>query len=322
MQTLKNRAQSCILGAMIGDSLGSTLEFTNKKDASKILKKYQNFNGGLVGKGPFNLVPGQFTDDSEVALANMSVITKIGYYDQKLVAKAYHQWYLSKPFDIGNATKAAFIKKTNEEMIKVANTVNYTSLSNGFLMRIYGLVALHYNKTRKELFHAISDDVELTHGNPEAHSIAITYGIMLWMAIHGKDASSIYQWGKKNTIHSPLISAVYQAVELELNYFDYRKQKYYFSQIDSKLCGFVGFAFWLVLLSLKDMTNYYDAIIYVVSLGGDTDTNACIVGALMGALYPDSIPNLWINDLLNCNAKKRYINYKYADPKIWSQWLP
>ena len=35
-------------------------------------------------------------------------------------------------------------------------------------------------------------------------------------------------------------------------------------------------------IGLKDFDNYHDAIKYIISLGGDTDTNACIAGAYYG----------------------------------------
>jgi ADP-ribosylglycohydrolase len=189
-------------------------------------------------------------------------------------------------------------------------------------MRLYGLVALYHNKSFDKLTDAIAEDVCLTHSHPETVHIAIIYGTMLWQAINGSNANDIYQWGKKYCNHSPLFTALFDAVDNEKNIFSYNGEKYTMSQIDTHIFGFVGFALWLLLRAIKKQTSYANAILEVVSYGGDTDTNACIVGAVMGALYPDTIPAIWINNLLSCSAKNRYKQYPIADPKVWLKWLP
>jgi ADP-ribosyl-[dinitrogen reductase] hydrolase len=55
----------CIIGAFIGDACGTTIEFSDPlKINQKDLENCLNMNGG----GPFNVGPGQLTDDSEMAL--------------------------------------------------------------------------------------------------------------------------------------------------------------------------------------------------------------------------------------------------------------
>lgn len=320
--TINQKARACIIGAMIGDSIGSTLEFYNSENATKILQKYENFSYGLVGKGPFNLIPGQFTDDTELALAIMQVIFINGEYNQKLVAKNYHDWYKSEPFDIGISTKNAFKNTSVASMISAAKTENNSSLSNGFLMRLFGLVGMYHNQTEKKLMTAIMEDVILTHGHAEAIEIAKFYGTLLSHAVNNKSANEIYDFGKKFMDRSNLIDAIYKSVDTDSDYFVYGCKRFQLRDISGNFQGFVGFALWLLLKCLKKYNNYPDAIIYTLSFGGDTDTNACIIGAVMGALYPTSIPSVWINDLYDCCASDRYANYSFANPKVWTTWLP
>lgn len=322
MITVNLRARYAIYGGMIGDSLGSSLEFTNSTNAKNLITKYSNFDNGLIGKGPFDLCSGQITDDSEMALAIMFVISQNGEYNQEITAKIYHMWYNSHPFDIGNTTQIAVSNPTYDKMIQASRKLNATSLSNGFLMRLYGLVAMYYGKSSEDLINAIIKDVELTHSHPEVKEIAVIYGMMLYKAIRNENADRIYQWGKNHCSKSKLVFALYNTVDNYQTSFVYNNETYDISHIDSKNTGFVGFAFWLLLQAIKNHRSYRDAILEVVGYGGDTDTNACIVGAVIGALYPDTIPTKWIESLLNCSAKKRYINYPIADPKVWSKWLP
>lgn len=130
------RAKHAIICAFIGDALGSILEFSSQTDAKKIIANNSYFENGLVRQGPFNLEPGQVTDDTEMSLANLSVINESGSYNQELVAEAYHNWYLSKPFDIGNTISNAVRKTSAYEMIITAQKYNKGSLSNGFFDEI------------------------------------------------------------------------------------------------------------------------------------------------------------------------------------------
>ncbi|AGC02108.1 ADP-ribosylglycohydrolase [Acanthamoeba polyphaga moumouvirus] len=319
----KTRARYSILGAIVGDSLGSSFEFMKSSEVKNKLISCNYLNDGLIGMGPFELMPGQFTDDTEMALCIMSVIYKNnGEYNQQLVANKYHEWFLSNPFDIGNTTKNSVSQPECNLMINAAEKYNYQSMSNGSLMRLYGLVSMYYNRNIYDLTRAVSEDVILTHSHPEMTKISVIYSIALWKAIQGESVESIYNWIQSKSHHSDLIKSLCFAVNNNNDQFIYNFHTYELKDIDSKLFGFVGFALWLMLRCLKKYNNYRDAILYVVEYGGDTDTNACIVGAIMGALYPDTIPKRWIKNILECYAKKRISNFPIINPEIWTKWLP
>ena len=61
-----DRARGLWLGQLCVDALGTTLEF---KDAAACRAAYPGGLRDIVGAGPFGLLPGQVTDDSELALA-------------------------------------------------------------------------------------------------------------------------------------------------------------------------------------------------------------------------------------------------------------
>ena len=340
---IKKKARFAILGAIIGDALGTSMEFMKSNDAKKIIVANNNFENGLIGKGPFNLCAGQFTDDTEMALANMSVIINLGKYDQDEVAKAYNKWFLSDPFDIGTTTRNSVSHTSAKKMVSSAKTANINSMSNGFLMRIFGLVALHYNKPAKDLIKAVKDDATLTHGHSEVHRIAIIYSTMLTMAIKGDSAYTIYNYGRYlanlttdvttaitdlidhgsvQSVYSPLFSKIYHAVDNNNTKFVYNYEAYDANIMDGHNMGFVGYALWLLLFCLKNNYDYKTAMIKIAEKGGDVDTGCCIVGAVIGALHGDTIPKAWLTSVLKCNAKNRYKEYPLADPAVWTKWLP
>lgn len=315
-----SKIDGAILGGMIGDALGGSLEFMSREDVKVKLKEYKNFKDGLVGKGPFNLAPGQFTDDTEMTLAVMTTLIGGRNYSATEAAHAYHQWYLSNPFDIGNTTKNAVCKQNLTAMLSAAKELNYQSLSNGFLMRLYGLVAMYYKKPYDLFIHAVQSDTELTHSNPEAKRIAIIYALMLRGAIIGIPADRIYKWCHEKKSYSKLLASICRAVETNSDRFIYEDKIYKLSQIADTNIGFVGYALWLTLIAILRYDSYQNAILDTVSYGGDTDTNACIVGAIMGALYPDTIPKKWIESVIKCKSD-RFARYPLANPELWTNWL-
>ncbi|ANB50762.1 putative ADP-ribosylglycohydrolase [Powai lake megavirus] len=318
----KIRAKYTILGAITADSLGSSFEFMKSKNVKLLLKHNNYLKNGLIGAGPFELIPGQFTDDSEMALCIIYCIAKYKTYDQNIVSKKYHEWYLSDPFDMGKTTKNSVSQNSLVNMINASKKYNSESLSNGFLMRLFGLVSMYYDRNINDLIDAVKLDVILTHSHFEAKNIAIIYAIILWKAIQGINSKNIYEWLRNNTKYSELIKSIFNAVDNNEKQFIYNMQTYSLDMVDSEIFGFVGFALWFVFKCLKYHNNYENAIIDVISYGGDTDTNACIVGAIMAALYPNTVPKKWIYNVINCQAKKRYKYFPIADPNIWTKWLP
>ncbi len=94
-----------MLGQAVGDALGTTVEFMAPGEIAEL---YPNGHREIVGGGPFDLLSGQVTDDTELALAMARSIARVGRYDADDVAGAYLDWHASGPFDIGLTTHGAF----------------------------------------------------------------------------------------------------------------------------------------------------------------------------------------------------------------------
>jgi ADP-ribosyl-[dinitrogen reductase] hydrolase len=56
----KDRFRGCLLGLAVGDAVGTTLEFKPRGSFKPI--------GDMVGGGPFRLKPGEWADDTSMAL--------------------------------------------------------------------------------------------------------------------------------------------------------------------------------------------------------------------------------------------------------------
>jgi ADP-ribosylglycohydrolase len=69
--------------------------------------------------------------------------------------------------------------------------------------------------------------------------------------------------------------------------------------------GFVRYAFTYAFYYLAQESRFEDAIYRTLLEGGDTDTNACIVGGLVGACEGlGSLPNYALSRVLRCDTSK------------------
>lgn len=60
MTTTPMRYRGCLTGLAVGDAVGTTVEFCEPGSFSPVTD--------MVGGGPYNLEPGQWTDDTSMAL--------------------------------------------------------------------------------------------------------------------------------------------------------------------------------------------------------------------------------------------------------------
>ncbi len=94
-----DRALGCMLGLVIGDSLGSQVEFRGAED---IRIEYPNGVRNLANSSVWQTLAGQPTDDSELGLALARSLVGQVEYDPEATAAAYGRWYASGPFDCGH----------------------------------------------------------------------------------------------------------------------------------------------------------------------------------------------------------------------------
>ncbi len=59
-EAVRDRALGALIGLAVGDALGTTLEFEARDIKPPVFD--------MVGGGPFDLLPGQWTDDTSMAL--------------------------------------------------------------------------------------------------------------------------------------------------------------------------------------------------------------------------------------------------------------
>lgn len=289
-----------VFGALIGDAIGGVLEFMGRIPTKNEVQIAMDMPGG----GVFNLAPGQFTDDGEMTVALLnSLAMSEGSYLVSHVAKAYCSWERSKPFDIGMATASALSEDPYDESsdpleLKVerqAAKYNSASKANGSLMRAAPLGVIATGLSLEDSIEVARKDARLTHPNETCQHATAAYVLAIRHLIRKPgDANGAFAvataYAQENSLEVSEWMRIVSTRKPDPPY---------------PLAGFVKHAFSHAFYHLRCGSSYEEAIALTLERGGDTDTNACIVGGLIGALHGvEKIPQAMLGKLMSCNTRK------------------
>jgi len=272
-----------MIGQLAGDALGSLVEF---ESTESIRRKYPGGLRELADGGTFNTIAGQPTDDSEMALMLARTLVERKTYDAEAALEAYKYWFSSDPFDYGGTTASA-----------LGGHKNYESQANGALMRISPLGIFGARHPLKTVAGWAMQDADLTHPHKVCRDANALFAMAIAFAVKtGPDPRSLYQavsgWASELGVEPSLMETVLSAAsEPPADYVTKR--------------GWVLIAFQNALWQLLSAPNLEEGVVDTVMRGGDTDTNAAICGALLGAVYGlKAIPAQWQDSILKCRPEK------------------
>jgi ADP-ribosyl-[dinitrogen reductase] hydrolase len=290
------RAQGCLLGQLAGDSLGSLVEF---QTPDQIRRKYPDGVRELADGGTFNTLAGQPTDDSEMALLLARMLAERGAYDADAAREAYVFWLNSGPFDCGMTISSGLRGKKNPE-----------SQANGAMMRISPLGIFGSNHDLQRVAEWARQDANLTHPNPVCLQTNALYTMAVADAVrNGTAPRSLYE---KVMMWANDMQAGRSVLETVAGAADTPPEDY----VDKQ--GWVLIAFRNALWQLLYASTLEEAVVDTVVQGGDTDTNAAICGALLGAVHgKTAIPGQWLNCLLTCRPESGNPRVRHPRPECF-----
>ncbi|HMA38170.1 MAG TPA: inositol monophosphatase family protein [Chloroflexia bacterium] len=288
------RAQGCLLGQLTGDALGSMVEF---QAVAAIRRRYPQ---GLRAIGPspvFDTLAGQPTDDSELALALARTLLRTGF-DAEAVAAAYGDWLASGPFDVGGTIRqacGAILQAHAQGRPRAPAALAAASRSseaNGALMRQSPLAIWGAYRDAAALDHAARTDTRLTHPHPVCQDASAAFLVALAAVIReGLDPEGAYAravaWDAQHG-RSPAVTAALAAARQAPPAYEVSK-------------GHVLIALQNAFYQALHAPTVEAGVVATVMAGGDTDTNAAIAGALLGAIHgAPTIPPQWRQAVLTC----------------------
>jgi ADP-ribosyl-[dinitrogen reductase] hydrolase len=280
--SLHDRYRGALLGLAAGDALGTTLEFKRPGTFTPLMD--------MVGGGPFGLRPGQWTDDTSMALCLAESLVECQGFDPRDQMERYLRWYhdghLSSTgscFDIGITTRKA-LKRFEATSEPFAGSTDPYTAGNGSIMRL-APVALYYRTAPEQRALGLAaDSSRTTHGARTAVDGCRYLAALLRGALQGKP--------KEALLSVQLEGLAPEVAEVAAGSFR-RKQP---PQIRGT--GYVVESLEAALWAFAGTGSFAEGALAAANLGDDADTTGAVYGQLAGVYYgAGAIPKGWLAKL-------------------------
>lgn len=286
MITVQMRYQGCMIGLAAGDAVGTTVEFKMPGSFSPVTD--------MVGGGPFGLEPGEWTDDTSMALCLAESLSICNDFDAHDQMERYVRWwqegYLSsngKCFDIGNTISQA-LRRYLQTGDPFAGSTHLRSAGNGSLMRL-APVPLFFALDPDRAIRMSKESSRTTHGALTCLDACRYFGGLIVGAVQGASKEE-------------LLSKRYAPIDRVWNRMPLC------TEIDSIACGsfkgkepteivgsgYVVASLEAALWAFSSSSTFEEGCLLAVNLGNDADTTGAIYGQIAGAYYGvKGIPAPW-----------------------------
>ena len=273
---VRERAIGALVGLAVGDALGTTVAFIPRGGFVPL--------ADMVGGGPFGLAPGQWTDDTAMAVCLAESLLWVPTLDARDLMRRFRDWWREGVnsatgvcFDIGMTTRAA-IARFERDGDPVAGDTDPRCAGNGSVMRL-APVAVRWWRDVARAEAVAQAQSRTTHGAAEAVDgcALLARSLCRLIAGEGKAALRVEEAGWVGPIQ-----AVGRGIYAGKTADEIASTGYVTHTLEA--------AYWAVARS----GNFEEAVLLAANLGGDADTVAAVTGQLAGALWGyGDIPLRW-----------------------------
>jgi ADP-ribosyl-[dinitrogen reductase] hydrolase len=289
-----DRQRGTLLGLMVGDALGAAVEFASPGTFPDVT--------GYRGGGPHGLAPGEWTDDSSMALALADSIAGVDW-DLNDQARRYLAWWRKgaysvngRCFDIGITTRSALSRFQHSGDASTSGDPSPRAAGNGSIMRL-APVPIRYatllpDKLEELIQHLIESSLT-THASPQCLSACAYFGLVLCGLINGLDRHEVLAADWQPLLQLRRIHTLHPEIE-EVAAGSFRRKKPP-AIVGS---GYVVKSLEAALWAFHDASDFRQSVLRAVNLGHDADTTGAVCGQLAGACWGESaIPQEWRDGL-------------------------
>jgi ADP-ribosyl-[dinitrogen reductase] hydrolase len=277
-----DRFRGCLLGLAVGDAVGTTVEFKPRGSFDPVTD--------MVGGGPFRLEPGEWTDDTSMALCLAASLVERGGFDARDQMERYRRWYESgymsvrgRCFDIGGTTRRA-IESFARTGDPCSGPDDALSAGNGSLMRLAPVV-LRYHGDRKLAIALAAESSRTTHRHPECVAACRILADLLHRTLDGADREQLLPALPEE--EHPAVLRPIAAGEFVTR-----------PEAAIRSTGYVAHTLEAALWCFLRSDSFEGAVLAAANLGHDADTTAAVCGQVAGAYYGASeIPSRWLDRL-------------------------
>ena len=271
------------MGLVVGDAVGTTNEFQPAGSFEPITD--------MVGGGVFGLEPGQWTDDTSMALCLADSLLAQGRYDSFDVMERYGRWYkegyrssTGTCFDIGNQVTRSLWDFREQQRVPTS-AERTTSAGNGAIMRLAPVVIVGFeSRDPREVVETARLSARETHFSVEAEAATEVFAALLVGALLGWSPQQLMDvsWASTGAAFDEMAARVISPdPQVRASW-------------EAETNGYIVNGLRLAVHGLLDFPSFKDATLAIANMGGDSDTNAAIYGQLGGAFYGiEGIPASW-----------------------------
>ena len=265
-----------------GDALGTTVEFRPRGSFEPLTD--------MVGGGPFGLGPGQWTDDTSMALCLAESLVQVGGFDARDQMERYVRWWTEghlsstdRCFDIGSTVSDA-LQRFRHSGDPWSGSTDPFSAGNGCIMRLAPVPMFFFGNEEEAVLRS-GESSRTTHGAQECVDACRLFGLLLHRALSGMEKEEILAPGP-SLPGGPLAPRIQEIADGA-----------YFRKSDSEIrgSGYVVESLEAALWCFHRTSTYEDTVLTAANLGEDADTTAAICGQIAGAFYGvGEIPTKWL----------------------------
>jgi len=265
---LADRARGVLIGSAVGDALGAPVEF--EPSARIVGRRGDLFE--LPGGGIFDWAPGEFTDDTQMAIVLARHLRARGTVVQPELAREFAAWAADAK-DVGNQTRAVLSAVASGSSWRAAvATLPASAAGNGSLMRVAPVAVAA--RSRDEAVSLARAQSEITHPNEICLDACGVFAALLWSVLETGEVD--YAQALDVAATGPVQQAILRSDA---------------AAPAPKASGWVLHTLTGALWAVRGADCYADAVWRAVCLGEDADTVAAVAGALAGAAWgASSIP--------------------------------
>jgi ADP-ribosylglycohydrolase len=253
----------------------------------------------MEGGGAFGLKPGEWTDDTSMALCLAESLVERGDFDPVDQLKRYVAWYrqgkwssTGRCFDIGNTTRAA-LERFEQTGERYCGSRDEQTAGNGSLMRL-APAPLFFAEKPEIAIDESGESSRTTHGARTCIDACRYFGALLVGAVQGRSKDDLLGpqftpvpgFWKARPLHEEV-----QKVALG----SFRRK----SPPSIRGTGYVVDSLEAALWAFFHSASFEEAILKAVNLGDDADTTGAICGQIAGAYYGEgAIPSRWLEKIV------------------------
>jgi ADP-ribosyl-[dinitrogen reductase] hydrolase len=276
----RDRSRGCLLGLAIGDAVGTAVEFRGRGTFEPLTD--------MAGGGPFGLLPGQWTDDTSMALCLATSLVERGGFDPIDQMNRYCRWadtgYMSSTgvcFDIG-LTVASALRRYQRDGNPYAGSSDPNTAGNGCIMRL-APIPMYFCPDLDEVGRYAEDSARTTHGARECLDACRLLAGIICRALLGQSKNDVMLGDAGSFVSGEAIAAIACGSYLERSERNIRGSGYVVQSLEAAMWAFAR------------TDTFEGAILAAANLGDDADTTAAVCGQVAGAFYGEQgIPRRWV----------------------------